>query len=342
MPVILPIPVSRIASGLQANPWGFLGMIALVAIVERGVLNSGDRLARYEALAVRFAVDAANHEAPKSDVLALGDSTVKFGFDPKTFEAQLGVKAYNLAVPGTPTTLTYAMLRRVLKAGATPKVLVIGQTSLAGNAWAHVDQFGEFLSVGECMALAWSYRDTDLLGALLTARALPSLRYRKSLQSMIQGKVDESQAEARWQAWAALRGAELNTLGAAEGRRMDPAIEARLTSQNRQVDTVLERYLRRLTDLAHEKGITVIWLIPPFTPKLQAKRESLGLDGLQTRSINAIHSRMSGVILLDARRSGYRSDDFFDELHLNSRGASKLTREIAATIADRFPLLQAQ
>jgi hypothetical protein len=334
MPVSVHTRVSRIVRALEAIPWGLLGMIALVAVVEQGVFGSAERLAGYEGLGVRFAVEAAKREAPRCDVLALGDSVVKFGFDPNAVERRIGLKAYNLAVPGTPPPLTYAVFRRALDAGAKPKVLVVGQMTLGGDPWANIAQFGEFIDLDEAWSLAWSCRDPRLFGALMAARAIPSLRYRYAIRAFARGD-NLPDPDGFLKTWAAGRGAELRVPppSSTVTARMEPTLETTLFAQPWPIHAIYEQYLERLTRLAISRGITVFWLVPPLLPEAQAKRDALGLDALHTRNLRAIHSWMPGVVVLDARHSGYPASDFFDSIHLNARGAARLSVEIADVIA---------
>jgi hypothetical protein len=315
-------------------PWGLLGMLALMGAIETTILRWGGRLAGYEGLGVRFAVDAARREAPGCDVLSLGDSVVKFGFDPTMVQSRIGLKAYNLAVPGTPPPLTYALFRRALDAGAKPKAVVIGQMSLGGDPWANVAQFGELVELNEAWSLAWSCRDARLFGAMMAARTIPSVRYRHAIRRIVCGD-KLSDPDEFLKTWADGRGAELRTPRNTSAPRMEPALEQTLFSKPWPVHGIYEQYFEKLTRLAASRGITVYWLVPPLLPEAQAKRDELGLDTLHTRNLRTIHSWLPGVIVLDARHSGYPASDFFDSIHLNARGAAKLSAEIAELIANR-------
>jgi hypothetical protein len=316
-------------------PWGLFGMLALAAVAEAAVATSADRLAGYEGLGVRFASKAAANEASRCDVLALGDSVIKFGFDPATVERRLGLKAYNLAVPGTPPPLTYAVFRRALDAGAHPRAVVVGQMTLAGDPWAHVAQLGELVGLDECLGLARSCRDPALFGALIAARGLPSFRYRQSLKAVLIHRAGpDNSARDRLQTWANLRGAELPTPDGSFDGTMEPALEARMVSQPWRVEAVFERYFRRLTDLAGARGVAVVWIVAPIAPEAQARRDALGLDDLHTRNLHAIHARMPEVVVLDARHAAFRASDFLDPVHLNARGAAKLSAAVADVIAE--------
>ena len=318
-------------------PWGLLGMLALVIAVEATVVAAADRLASYDGLGVRFAADAATNKASGCDVLALGDSMLKFGFDPGAIEARLGLKAYNLAVAGTPPPLTYALFRRALAAGARPKAIVVGPMTLSGDVRVHIAQLGECVGLGECVELAWSCRDSTVFAKLIAARILPSWRYRPALNAALCDRVPTASASRkRRQIWTSLRGAELQAPDAPFDGTLNPTLAAGMCFRPWRVDGIFERYHRRLIALAQTRGIAVIWVVAPIVPEAQARRDALGLDALHTRNIRSIQAQVPGVVVLDARHAGYVDADFFDSIHLNAQGAAKLSTAVAEAIAERL------
>ena len=130
--------------------WDCSGRSALVIAIEGLIGDKGDRLASYQGLGARFAAAGASNEAPGCGVLGLGDSVMKFGFDPAEVERGLGVKAYNLAVPGTPPPLTFTLLRRALDAGARPSAVVVCHLTLAGEPAANLAELAEVFSPFDC------------------------------------------------------------------------------------------------------------------------------------------------------------------------------------------------
>src|SRR5262249_26092810 len=119
-------------------PFGLLGALPLVLATEATVASRAESLASYQALGVRFASRRAETCAPDCAVLGLGDSQMKFGFDPAEIERRLGLRAYNLAVPGTPPPLALGLLRRALWAGAKPRAIVLGHMTLSGEPRANL------------------------------------------------------------------------------------------------------------------------------------------------------------------------------------------------------------
>jgi hypothetical protein len=329
-------------------PLGLLGTLALVLATEAAVATRADSLASYQALGVRFASRRAERSAPGCAVLGLGDSQMKFGFDPAEIERRLGLRAYNLAVPGTPPPLALGLLRRALRAGAKPRAIVLGHMTLSGEPRANLAEFGELLGPGEILELAVACHDADLLARLLLARWLPSRRYRHTLQAGVladlragvQGASPAAgpgtEARAFLRTWEANRGAELRPADGRFDGRMEPQRERTVYSGPWQVYSVYEKYLRRTAELAASQGIAVFWLVGPIIPEAQARRDSLGLDAHHTRNLRAVMARMPNVIVLDARHAGFPASAFFDSCHLNAEGARALSGSIAEVIREHL------
>src|SRR3954468_14498703 len=93
-------------------PWGLIGMLGLIAAVERSVASRAFELtANPMFLDWRESGRAARAEAARAQVLALGDSLVALGVQPRILEARFGRSAYNLAVPGAPAPASYFLLK---------------------------------------------------------------------------------------------------------------------------------------------------------------------------------------------------------------------------------------
>jgi hypothetical protein len=318
------------------GPWGFVAAAAAVVAVESAVARRGDDLASYQALAVRFAARAAAGEARGCETLALGDSAVKFGFDPSAMSRALGTSAYNLAAPGTPPPVADAILARALRAGARPKAVVVGFLTLAGNPRVSAGDMAEILGPSDCLTLARACRDPSLFAELAAPALLPSVRYRHTLRGRAAASLagDTSLSpSAGWKSlWSRGLGAELREPGGPAPRDADPG----RFETAWQVHGGYEQAFRRLAARASAHGARVFWLVPPLEPSTQARRDSLGLDAPHTRNFLTLLARMPGVVVLDARRAGLSSADFFDPCHLNAAGADRLTSLIAASVRDHL------
>jgi hypothetical protein len=96
-------------------------------------------------------------------------------------------------------------------------------------------------------------------------------------------------------------------------------------------------YLAKFLALASARDIPVYWLMPPFDPEVLAERERRGLEASYTRFALAVQARFPNVVVLDGRRLGYDASSFDDAVHLNPRGASAFTAEVASALAPEPP-----
>lgn len=328
-------------------PSGLAGMLALIVAVEGCVAWRSLGLTPRLGLAVRFAAGQADAGAPGRGVLALGDSVIKFGFDPEVVESHLGKPAYNLAVPGMPPQMAYLLFRRVLAAGSRPAAVVIGQMAWGGDFRDKTHLVAEMIRAGEGLRIAWFQRDAGLVGRLLLARSLPSVRYRPTLREAALRLLDPGAPRGRranpgsgaarvsLRHWAARRGGVLRDGQGPLGR--DPELGKQHLSERWPLDPVAADYLRRIAELAADHDIPVVWVIPPFAPWVLARRDALGHDAETTRELRVLLARLPrNVAVLDARRSGFPESEFFDPIHLNARGARHLSAALAEALKLRL------
>jgi hypothetical protein len=312
---------------------GLIGALVLVVAVEAWVGRWADRLSDYQTLGTRFAASRARWDAPECAVLGLGDSTMKFGFDPMVVEQELGGRAYNLAVPGSPPPLTHALLRRAFLAGARPKAVVIGHLTFSGDPLANLSEFSELFGPWEAAQLAWAARDPNVFTGIFLRWTLPSLHYRQTIRGLVRDGAGDDRSSKFLHDWALGRGMERRLPDGRYDGRMEPALERSVYSSPWLVHSLFEEYTRHTVRLAARYGATVFWVMPPIAPGAQARRESLGLDDLHTRNLQVIASWSPGLIVLDGRRLGVPDSGFFDSCHLNTVGAEVLTASIAHAIA---------
>jgi hypothetical protein len=321
-------------------------MVVLVLTLETAVSWHWRDLASYQALGTRFAARQATTSAPACAVLVLGDSQMKFGFDPTRLERTLGFSAFNLAVPGTPPALSQAILARALDAGARPRAIVLGHMTLWGNPRDNLGEFSEILDPVESLELARTSQDPGLLATVVTRRLFPSLRYRAALRASLLARFEDGlphggagpgrRAIELLHEWETHQGAQSVTADGRFDGRMEPQLEQRLFSQPWRVNPFHDSYLRGTLAVAAAHDIPVFWVVAPIVPAAQARRDVLGYDARHTRNLRAIFSKTPGVIVLDARHSDYPVSAFFDSCHLNADGAAALTAAIARAVGDHL------
>ena len=95
-------------------------------------------------------------------------------------------------------------------------------------------------------------------------------------------------------------------------------------------------YIRRFLELTASRKIAVFWLLPPTSPGVQARREQSGTDAAHTQFVRSMQAAYPHVVVVDARRSGYAADLFVDAIHLDGRGATTLSTDVAAILDEHL------
>jgi hypothetical protein len=318
-------------SGRAGGPLGLLGMLALVAAIERSLARHADHFCETPATMNRLVGRDLRRHAPGSDVLLFGDSQVKMGLAPGVIEARSGRRTYNFGLIGTPPPVTYFLLRRALALGARPEAVVVDYKAniVAAPYRVNLRTLPEVVTPAEAAELAWAARDAGLFAHVLAAKALPSYRRRPETRSAVAtalaGGVNPLPLvnAALRRNGTVNRGAMLNP--PRPWSAPTPLETLAYFGPDWQPDPLNARYVHRFLRLAESRGIKVYWLIAPISPETLARREVLGLDAQYTRWVDRMRSRHRNVTVVDARRSGYEHDVFMDPAHLDARGAAALS-----------------
>lgn len=324
-------------------PGGLLGMIVLIAAVEGSIESHRVELTNLGNASWRWGGDAVWKRAEGRELLCFGDSLLKTGIVPRILERKTGLKAYNFAVHGAQPPATYFLLRRALAAGAKPKAAVVEYipNMLTGGPrdWARL--WPELATPREIVELAWNARDATFLASTLVARVFPSVRRRSDLRVRIVAALNgDSKAEDGAEVAAHLRNWEVN-LGA-QLSPPNPSFSGVPTEKDQKdymttkwwCDKINRLYIERFLELARSRGITVFWLAPPISPKLQAERERGGSDRAHTKFIADFGRRFPNLIVLDGRGSGFPKSRFVDLVHLDRDGAPALSDAVGTAIAE--------
>ena len=324
-------------------PAGLVGMVVLVAGVEAVVNVHRADLAPVWAEDWRFSAWAAVRQAPGSDVLCFGDSLVKYGVLPRAIEAKTGLKAYNLAVNGGPIPSAYFLFKQALDAGARPRAIVVDFAALMLHDESQVSLYNypELATVADCVELARVTGDADFLASTLLAKLIPSYAWRfeirQSLQTTLAG-VDGSQRRSVStfrRIWEKERGAQPMHPGRVRHPSEDFLI-AGVSPEAWSIDPKNEIFLDRFLALAEARGIPVYWVIPPLCPEAHALRSQRGADEAYGRLVRLKQARFPGVVVLDARASGYDNSVHIDHLHLDRIGATAFSEAIATIVERRL------
>lgn len=319
-------------------PLGLLGMIALIAVVEVGLVLRNDlQLTERIPHRWRYAGQAATGpDALGSDVLCLGDSQILLGLVPSLIEERSGLSAFNLAVPGGQAPSTYWIYRRALETGARPKVLIVGffPGLLSINGVMNLRNWPELLGPRELIDLAATAKSPPLFLRSAMGRLLPTIRKRDDIRMRIldtwnglPNRMHEV-VMAHRRNWAVNRGAQV---APAEDTFVDELDES-LADANRgrswRPDPTNAAYIDRLLRLAARHGTTVAWVMPTISPTLQKHRDGNGLDRDYERFARSLLARHDNLVIIDGRRSGYDATAFRDAVHLERRGAVALSSDI--------------
>ena len=323
-------------------PVGLLGMLALIVAVEAAIAGLRADLISPLLEDWHIAARAAGTKAPGCDVLCFGDSLVKYGVLPRVIRRRAGLRAYNLATSGGTMPSSYFLFRRALDAGARPRAVVVDFAALmlADSGPPKLLNYSELGTVRDCLDLAWTARDAGFFASSALGKLLPSFRWRFEIRQGVRAALDGRSTSTR----GAL--ASLSTLWEREaGAQPFQAPRVHHPEEAFLVDGVSPRewacdpgdraYLERFLTLAESRGIAVYWLLPPFAPEVHEMRASRGSDAAYAQFVRSIQTRHPATVVLDARRSGYDNSVHLDHLHLDHRGASVLSGDLAAVLADR-------
>jgi len=330
-------PASQRAPLHRTIPWGLIGFLVLAGGVERFVARNALDFTRPDNWEWRLNGRAAVREARSAGVLALGSSVVKQGVVPRAIAPAVGRPVFNLGMCAGSPPASYFLLRRALDAGARPKtVLVEFHTGmLTESPWLTSVYWPEILDLRDSLDLALAARDARLFGAVTLARLLPSVRDRYTLRSAVLGALQGNDPSERVGALAVRRNVRTN-LGAKLAPPRPGGATAPLPGEadSWACTPLNDRYIRRFLDLTARHGVTVVWLLPPVRPDLQAKREANGVDAAYKAYACGLLARYRHLAVVDATRSGFPADSFIDGQHLDRRGALALSAGLAGVLRD--------
>lgn len=286
---------------------------------------------------------AARREARRADVLCFGDSMIKFGVSPRVLDASTGLRTYNLAPYGGPPAASALLLKRALASGARPKAIVVDFMPhlIAVTPRHHMRLWQELIGPVEAIELGVASRDASFVAEALTGRYLTSFRsrheIRRNLHHAFKGEsynaVVAHYVTPLWRNWRGNRGAELAPTTPRFDGQARPGDQA-LFPIDWKPDAANAQAMREFLDLAENRSIPVLWLIPPLSPATQALRERQGHDAFYTRLVYSIQARYPNVTIVDARQAGFGDELFMDPVHLNRDGATTLSLRLAPVVLE--------
>jgi hypothetical protein len=324
-------------------PGAFFGLVGLVLAVEAFVATHEHSYVRPEQWDWQYRGRAAARNLERYQVLCFGDSQVKGGVQPRLIEARIGKAAYSLAPSGGTPATSYFLLRRALRAGAKPSLVVVDYhrdiMAKRPRDQATAPQWVELLNPREILELAITSRDLEFGAEMILARFLPSTRNREGLRSHITSRLRNERSP--WNAvrqvlhrnWRINGGSQaIPTNAAFKDLEMRPGVPDPAATW--RVDSGAQHYINAFFTLARSRGIQVAWLLPPVSPGYQLILDRGKGDGRFIDFAHRMTARHDNVVLVDGRHSGYPSDVFNDVAHLDLRGASALSDQLASLVDD--------
>jgi hypothetical protein len=331
--------------GRRGWPAGLIGALALIAGVEAFVAAHEMDFTTSARMEWKQSRKAATERAPGCAVLGLGTSMSKLGLYSSVVERESGRRAYNLAYCAGRIPGSYYLLRRAIEAGARPEAILleVHPTYVALPFQDGLTAWPDLLEPADCLDLAIEARDATFFASTMLSRALPSLNARAEIRAAVVAAFRGLPNGNRMATMPLVRNLDQNA-GAFVHRRETPyngEITPHLANIYLQpywsCDRLNERYLRRLLELCASKDIQVYWLIPPMIPSLQFLREQIGRDGAYTAFVKKMQGKYPGMVVLDARHSGYQHPVFFDAAHLDYPGAVTFSAEVGRILRASLP-----
>jgi len=327
----------------RSLPWGLIGMLGLILSVEHVVIRHDLDLIGTVSLNWRYAGRAAASRARDCKILCLGSSIVKMGIGARMIQAGTGKRTFNLAMSAASLPANFYVLRRAIEAGARPDAVLIDclENGLEPfQVHGNLRNYPELLTVGEIFDIAWQTRDSEFLALMILSRALPSLKDRfeirnnvlayfrgQNASSALAGYLARRNWEANHGMWAIPRNPAFEAMHPEEAVPSPPQASSRATGAPR---SLLGNYTKRFLDLAAANQIRVFYLLAPLPPHTRLSWDQSGANLEHSRLAADIQAYSSNVIVIEGRYSGYGIDAFYDDVHLNTQGATALSTEVAS------------
>ncbi len=323
-------------------PLGLLGTLALVAGVEHYIAARNIDLGTMYTIEWRLMSKAIKKQAPKAEILCFGTSLSSIAVSPLIVEERTGHPTYNLSLSGAQPYASYLMLRHALEAGARPKAIVVDfKWTSVRNAPAELERIlPEIATLNECVRYALDQRDGSFLGRIMLVKELPSYACRVEIRDNI-AKAIKGVEPTRNEQW--LTGAR--NMRVNKGAHHTPKVsykgevdltDGRFFPADWKCNPANERYIHNFLDLADSRKIPVFLLLPPVSPATQARLDQSGTTGRYTKFLEGVMARHPGVVAVDARRSGYPNDAFYDASHVNRVGTADFSNALSDVLKARL------
>ncbi len=270
------------------------------------------------------------------EVVYLGTSQVHNSVMPMVIDAEakkLGFQIatqHNLAVPGADIEISWVLARDLLKGDRLPKVLVVGVFPLIlSKEHKGSEFFPRYGNLSDVADRVWhgegALSDLGMVSrrGLENLLQLPFYRFRKVLPGYRWDFLEESQG-----------GSWVPRMADQPASRTDQEWQQVLLNINRgdvnqmtfSNDTRPARILNKFRDLAKERGMVLLVILPP--QRLKATQFYNRYDTWMTN-----FCQQEGIAYFNLNdEDAYDRDDFVDPYHLNVKGAEKFSRALTPYI----------
>lgn len=346
--------------GLRPVPLGFLGMIALVFLLERELARNELRFSSVTRLAWKFSAQAARKDAKRAEILCFGSSLIKFGLVPSVLESKTGRSAFNIATPAGKLSTTYYVLKRALDAGAHPTAVIMDAVDRPipvsvrderhVSIWSSLREWSELLTIPESLELAFQARDATFAGESVLFKTLKSFKCRAEVWLAIRKLIElgPESGKVDFRVLSVLRNWNFNKgafvlcsnlkidPNAAETITPRPPVARELKDGYWLENRLARYYARRLLDLAAARKIQVFLVMPPLPSLELANQDASGIALYYKRRAARWMERYPNVTVIDGRDSEYDPTAFSDEIHMSYKGVVTFSRDLGTIVAARL------
>jgi hypothetical protein len=238
-----------------------------------------------------------------------------------------------------------ALLRRLLRAGARPSALVVDGEMLNEDPFDNPRIWPELLTLPECAGLALAGRRPDFLARMVLSHALPSYKVRGQVREAVllalEGKArpEPMGLPVLWRNWRRNDGAMV-----LDDRADPPGKDPRPADLEREnyrptfwaCHPVNDAYVARFLDRAAAHKIPVFWLLPPYHPEVERRREAYGHYGRYLAYVRGLADRYPHLTVIDGRRAGYPPEALSDMTHLSRTGAIAYSDAVGRLLRERL------
>jgi hypothetical protein len=322
-------------------PLGLMGMIALVAIVELGLIRGNLNFMGNVAVSWKYTGRTIKKKAPGNSILCFGDSMLKFGVLPRVVTEGTGQKTHNFAIHSGSAPSSYFLFRRALAMGVRPSAVVVdfARGILADGPASETRPYPwvELLEPLEAAELCWAAKDPGLVASLGLQSILHSVRLRHEIRAHVMAQLNAKPTGQRdvtpalWRNWNTNDGGQANPKVEAFADNLIPE-SAPIKTGTWRSDPVNALYVRRFLELAASRGLKVYWTLTPVTPGTFSSWVHSGDEQLYVDFVRREQARYRNVVVLDARDSGFERSVFVDGVHLDRDGAAALSAGISQAL----------